>query len=60
MNLMKWGFFSGIISPSKPRKHIPTPIWIQEKGKHLIKIKDTHQEENNDYLCGRPNGIKDP
>ena len=24
--------FSGIIAPPKLRKHIPTPIWIREKG----------------------------
>ena len=46
MNLMKMGlFFSGIIAPSKSRKHIPTPIWIREKERRLIKIEDTHQEE---------------
>ncbi|KAL0010873.1 hypothetical protein SO802_005981 [Lithocarpus litseifolius] len=45
LSLNSKGFFSGIIAPSKSRKHVPTPIWIQEKGKRLIKIKDTHQEE---------------
>ena len=36
----------GTIAPPKSRKHVPTPIWIQEKnGRHLVKIKDTHQEE---------------
>ena len=38
--------FSSIIAPSKSRKHIPTPIWIREKnGRCLVKIEDTHQEE---------------
>ena len=46
MNLMKMGlFFSGIIAPSKSRKHVPTPIWIREKERRLIKIKDTNQEK---------------
>ncbi|KAL0004833.1 hypothetical protein SO802_012394 [Lithocarpus litseifolius] len=38
-------YLKGIIAPSKSRKHVPTPIWVREKGKRLIKIKDTHQEE---------------
>ena len=42
---MKIGFFLGIIAPLKSRKHAPTPTWIREKGKRLIKIEDTHQEE---------------
>ena len=39
-------FFSSTITPPNPRKHIPTPIWTQEKHRrHLVKIDDTHQEE---------------
>ena len=47
MNLMKMGFLLGIIAPPKLRKHVPTPIWIWEKGRRLIKIEDTFQEEEN-------------
>jgi len=43
---MKMGFFSGTIAPPKSRKHVPTPIWIRENnGRRLVKIEDTHQEE---------------
>ena len=47
MSLTKWGFFLGIIALLKSRKHTPTPIWIQEKGKRIIKIEDTYEEEEN-------------
>ena len=45
-DLIKRNFFLGTIAPPKSRKHIPTPIWIQEKHeRYLVKIEDTHQEE---------------
>ena len=60
MNLIKLGFFSGIIAPSKSRKHIPTPIWIQKKGKRLIKIEETHQEEEEAPQTPMSTSTEDP
>ena len=60
MNLIKWGFFSGIIVLSKSRKHVPTPIWIREKGKHLIKIEETHQEEEEAPQTPMSTSTEDP
>ena len=60
MNLIKWGFFSGIIAPSRSRKHVPTPIWIQEKGKRLIKIEETHQEEEEAQQTPMSTPTQDP
>ena len=45
MNLMKMGLLFRHHCTIKLRKHVPTPIWIREKGKSLIKIEDKHQEE---------------
>ena len=46
MGLIKWDFFSSTITPPRSRKHIPTPIWVQEKnGRHLVKIEETYQED---------------
>ena len=46
MGLIKWDFFSGIIAPSRSSKHVPTPIWVQEKNRRcLVKVEDTFQEE---------------
>ena len=59
MNLIKMGFFSSIISSLKSRKHIPTPIWIQEKGKHLIKIEDKQQEEEETPQETMTTSVKD-
>ena len=47
LELNENGLFSGIIAPPKLRKHIPTPIWIREKERRLIKIEDAYQEEEN-------------
>ena len=60
MNLIKWGFFSSIIASSKPRKHIPIPIWIQEKGKHFIKIEETHQEKEEALQTPMSTSTEDP
>ena len=46
MGLIKWDFFSNTIAPPRSRKHIPTPIWVQEKNRRrLVKIEETYQEE---------------
>ena len=46
MDLIKMRLLLGTIAPPKSRKHIPTPIWTQEKnGRRFVKIEDTHQEE---------------
>ena len=36
-----------MIASPKSRKHVLTPIWILEKGRQLIKIEETYQEEEN-------------
>ena len=60
MNLIKLGFFSCIIAPSKSRKHILTPIWIREKGKRLIKIEETRQEEEEAPQTPMSTSTEDP
>ena len=46
MGLIKWDFFLGTIAPPRSSKHVPTPIWVQEKnGRHLVKIEETNQEK---------------
>ena len=59
MNLMKIGLLLGIIAPSKSRKHVPTPIWIREKERHLIKIEDTHQEEEATFQETMTTSVED-
>ena len=58
--------FQASLHHQSQEKYVFNPIWIREKGRRLIKIEDTHQEEevnhprNNDYLYRRPNSTKNP
>ena len=45
MDLMKMGLLFRHHCIIEVKKARPTPIWVWEKGKRLIKIEDTHQEE---------------
>ena len=41
-----WTSFQALLHHQNQKNMSPTPIWIQEKnGRHLVKIEDTHQEE---------------
>ena len=58
--------FQASLHHQSQEKYVFNPIWIREKGRRLIKIEDTHQEEevnplrNNDNLYRRPNNTKNP
>ena len=58
--------FQASLHHQSQEKYVLNPIWIREKGRRLIKIEDTHQEEevnplrNNDYLRGQLNDTEDP
>ncbi|KAK9998000.1 hypothetical protein SO802_017603 [Lithocarpus litseifolius] len=41
------------------QENVPTPIWIREKGKHLIKIEDIHQEEEKTPQETMTNSLED-
>ena len=45
MNLLKMGLLFKHHCTIKVKKTCPYSHWIREKGRHLIKIEDTHQEE---------------